>query len=578
MAGSAQVDAAALREIAAKALETLGVVGAAVSVVHEDKVVLCEGFGRRDSRSEAAVDADTLFAIGSSTKAFATAAAGLLVEDGKLDWDKPVREVMPDFAMKDPFASAGMTPRDLGCHRSGLPRHDALWYKSDFSRADLVRRVRYLEPSRPFRTTFQYQNLMFATLGYLVERVAGETWEAFTRRRLLDPLGMARTNFSVDVSRSDANHARPYGERDGKPVEIPFARIDAIGPAGSINSCARDMAQWLRLHLGGGEVDGARLLSAAGVANLHRPNVVIPDGGRDERRQAPAYALGWFTEVYQGVPVVQHGGNIDGFTALVLLAPAQHLGVAVLCNQNASVLPTAIAYAILDRVGGLPERDWNAYLGSEREKMLAVAGQGGDFSAERVEGTSPTHPLEAYVGAYEDPGYGTMRIGLDAGGLTLAYHTFAEPQRLEHFHYDTFVLRGVLADMPVAMRVLFSVGVEGRVESFEIPIEAAVAPIVLKRKTADVSLSAADLAVYAGDYLLAGIQPVRIAVGGDGILTAQVQHQPALQLVPQGGHRFAVKGIDSMSVQFDVGADGTCTGGRLSQPGGIFPLVPAPRD
>ncbi len=569
--------AADLRTIAQHAVENLGAVGTAVSVVHEDQVLLCEGFGRRDLGSEARVDAETLFAIGSSTKAFTTAAVAVLADEGRLDWDRPVREFMPAFALKDPFASAEITPRDLGCHRSGLPRHEAVWYKSTLSRAELVERVRHLEPSRPFRTAFQYQNMMFTTLGHLVERVSGSTWETFTTERLLAPLGMTRTNFSVATSLADANRATPYGERDGAPAQVPFAAVDAIGPAGSINSCARDMASWLRLHLGDGAVDGTRVLSAAAVANLHRPNIVLPESGRDPRHQAPAYALGWFTEVYQGVPVIHHGGNIDGFTALVLLAPAQRLGVAVLTNQNASVVPAAIAYAILDRVAGLPERDWNAYLGAERAKMLTVVEQGGDFAAERVPNTKPSHALEAYAGEFEHPAYGTMRIASDGEGLTLTYHVWPEPQRLEYFHYDTFVLRATLADLPMAMRVLFRLGVDGRVEALEIPLEPQVAPIVFSRRVAAPILGEEELQVYAGDYLVAGVQPIRVDVGADHTLTAQSPGQAALTLVATGDHRFAVKGVPGVSVEFEIDADGRCQGGRLSQPSGILPVTRAPR-
>ena len=566
---------AELREMTARALEGLGVVGAAVAVVQDDEVLLCEGFGCRDLASGQKVDAETLFAIGSSTKAFTTLSVALVAEDGKLDWDAPVRRYLPEFALRDPFASAEVSARDMACHRVGLPRHEAVWYKADLSRAEIVERVRHLEPSRPFRTTFQYQNMMFTTLGYLVERVSGKTWEAFAKERILDPLGMTRTNFSVQRSQADPNHARPYKDQDGTSREVAFADLGAIGPAGSINSCARDLAKWLRLHLGAGEVDGRRVAAEASLAMVHMPHIVLPPSDRDERRRAAAYGLGWFTEVYQGVPVVHHGGNIDGFTALVLLVPSRRLGVAVLCNQEISVLPTAVAYTVVDRLLDLPRRDWPAYLKAERDKMLGVARQAGDFSAERVAGTRPTHPLEAYAGDYDHPAYGTVTIASDAEGLALRYHMWPEALRLEHFHYDVFVVRAELETIPMALRMPFRLGLDGAVEAFDLQIEPAVAPATFRLKAVRPVLSRADLERYAGGYVLAGIQKVRVEAAGDGALAAFVEGQPALRLTAEGGHRFGAQGVPGLSVQFEVGPDGACRGGRLNTPNGSLPLVRA---
>jgi CubicO group peptidase (beta-lactamase class C family) len=572
MAVSSAPAVSELRESIGRALKTLGVVGASVVVVQDGETVLCEGFGRRAADADGPADAETLFAIGSATKAFTTMSIALLAEDGKLDWDAPIRTYLPEFALHDAFASAEVTPRDMACHRVGLPRHEAVWYKSPLSRAEIVERVRYLEPSRPFRTTFQYQNMMFTTLGYLVERVSGQVWEAFAQERILDALGMTRTNFSVHRSQADPNHARPYGQKDGASHELPFADIDTSGPAGSINSCARDMAEWLRLHLGNGEVDGRRIVSEASLQMMHQPHIVLPPSERDERRRAPAYGLGWFTEVYQGIPVVHHGGNIDGFSALVFMVPEKNLGIAVLCNQEQSVLPAAVAYMAVDRLLGLPERDWPAYLKEEMDKMLGVARQAGDFSAERVAGTSPSHPLEAYAGLYEHPAYGTVKVENGPPGLHLHYHMWPGAVPLEHFHYDTFVVRAEIASIPMALRMPFRLGLDGTVESFEVQIEPSVEPATFRRKAVAPSLSQGELARYAGTYMLAGIQKVRVEVAGDDALAAFVEGQPALRLVAEGAGRFGAKGAAGLSVQFEVGPDGTCLGGRLSTPNGLFPL------
>ncbi len=573
-ADGAQV-AAELREIIKAAMTALDVAGAAVAVVHRDEVLLCDGFGVRDLASGNAVDDETLFAIGSATKAFTTMSIAMLAEEGKLDWDTPVRSYMPDFALHDAFASQEVTPRDMACHRVGLPRHELSWYKADLSRAELVRRLRYLEPSRPFRTTFQYQNMMFTTLGYLVERLAGKTWEEFAGERILAPLGMQRTNFSVHRSQADQNHARPYARRNGANVEVACADIDALGPAGAVNSCARDLARWLRLHLGDGEVDGVRLVSQASLQLMHSPQVVIPQTARDERRHAPAYGLGWFTEVYMGKALVHHGGNIDGFTAMVMLVPEERLGVAVLCNQEVSALPAAIAYAVVDRVLGLPERDWPAHLQVEMEKLLAVAHQGGDYSHEQVPGTAPSLALEAYAGTYEHPAYGSLRVIPAAQGLALSYHPWPEPLPLEHFHYDVFVLHAELETIPTSWRIPFRLGLDGQVESLAIQFEPTTAAIFFRRRPGASATRHEELSRCLGRYLVAGIQKMRVDLKGESALALTLEGQPPYELVPEGQGRFGLKGLQGFHVQFEFAQDGTCRGGQVIQPNGMFPFTPA---
>ncbi len=567
--------AADLRGIVQAAMTALNVAGAAAAVVHEDKVLLCDGFGVRDLAHGGAVDDETLFAIGSATKAFTAMSIAMLAEEGRLDWDTPVRSYMPDFSLHDEVASQAVTPRDMACHRVGLPRHELSWYKAGLSRAELVRRLRYLELSRPFRTTFQYQNMMFTTLGYLVERLAGKTWEEFAGERILAPLGMRRTNFSVHRSQADQNHARPYARRNGASVEVPFADIDALGPAGAVNSCARDMARWLRLHLGDGEVDGARLVSQASLQLMHSPQMVIPQTARDERRYAPAYGLGWFTEVYMGKAVVHHGGNIDGFTAMVMLVPEERLGVAVLCNQEMSALPAAVAYAVVDRVLGLPERDWPAYLQAEMEKLLTVAHQGGDYSQQQVQGTAPSLGLEGYLGTYEHPAYGSLRIAPGEQGLAMTYHPWPEPLPLEHFHYDVFVLHAELETIPTSWRIPFRLGLDGRVESLEIQFEPTTPPIVFRRLPDAGTMPRHELSRCLGLYLVAGIQKMRVELKGDAALTLTLEGQLPYELVPEGQGRFGLKGLPGFSVQFDLAPDGTCRGGQVIQPNGMFPFAPA---
>src|SRR5580658_7512111 len=215
--------------------------GFAIAIVQDGKVILSKGYGLRDVKKNLPVTEKTLFAIGSATKSFTVTSLGVLVDQGKLDWDKPVRDYLPDFRLWDQFATERMTPRDLVTHRSGLPRHDLMWYNSPFTRQELFDRLRYLEPNKDFRTNFQYQNLMFMTAGYLAGHVAGMPWEDHVRRVIFEPLGMSSTNFSVNDMQKSADHSQPYTVVKEQIREMPFRNIDTIGPAGSINSNVEDM-------------------------------------------------------------------------------------------------------------------------------------------------------------------------------------------------------------------------------------------------------------------------------------------------------------------------------------------------
>jgi CubicO group peptidase (beta-lactamase class C family) len=253
--------------------------GAALAVARAGEVVLTRCFGWRDTAGGLPVTPRTLFAIGSSTKAFSTLALGLLADEGRLDWDAPVRSYLPAFALRDPVASERLTPRDLATHRSGLPRHDLLWYGSPCSREEPVERLRYLAASKDFRAAWQYQNLLYMLAGYLAGHLAGYAWEELVQRRIFDPLGMVASNCSVVRSRGSEDYARPHRAVGGRVVEMPFRDNDAMAPAGGINSTIGEMGNWLLLHLGRGRHRTERLISEGQVAQMHAPQVVVPGPG-----------------------------------------------------------------------------------------------------------------------------------------------------------------------------------------------------------------------------------------------------------------------------------------------------------
>lgn len=273
-----------------KGLKSLNVPGVAMAVVVEDKIILAKGFGFRDVEKKLPMTKDTLLAIGSATKAFTTFTMGTLVDEGKLNWTTPVHNYIPWFRLYDLFASQHLTPRDLVTHRSGLPRHDLVWYNNyASSREEFVKRLPYLKPTADLRQKFQYNNLMFLTAGYLIEVITGQTWEEAVRSRVLNPLEMNRTNFSVLDSQKDSDLALPYREDEGKIEKIPFRNITNIGPAGSINSSVNEMSHWLIVHLNQGKYKGKSIILAQTIEDMHLAH--MPTGGKNRPGAGPALTL-----------------------------------------------------------------------------------------------------------------------------------------------------------------------------------------------------------------------------------------------------------------------------------------------
>ena len=551
-----------------EAREAWKVPGCSVAIVQHGKVIFAKGFGTRDAESKQPVTPDTLFAIGSSTKAFTTFVLGTLADEGKLDWDKPVRTWMPEFRMHDLVASERMTPRDLVTHRSGLPRHDLLWYNSKLSRAELVARLPYLPESKDFRTDFQYNNLMLLTAGCLAERVSGKSWEELVRARILAPLGMKRSNFSVLDSQKDADHAEPYELVEEKLRHMPFRDITIIGPAGAINSSANEMAKWVALQLGGGAFEGKQLIQKPTLADIHTPRMNLGAASPEEPETVPVgYALAWFVDDYRGHLRVHHGGNIDGFSALVALLPQDDLGFVVLTNMNAAALPDLVVKHATDRLLKLETKDWNKQALARRDAGLASAKEAETKKkGERKSGTTPSHPLADFAGEYEHPGYGVIQVTLAGEKLKLEYNDIPGP--LEHWHYDVFnVTRDEKDHTFEDQKVMFVTGMDGEVEGLRVSVEPAIDDLVFKRRGDAELRDPQYLARFAGAYTLEGMV-CTIALQGD-VLTASVPGQPTYTLLPKRRDTFELSGMSGFSVRFRTEA-GKVTGCDFIQPNGVF--------
>lgn len=557
-------------EFVAKAIQDWEVPGLAVAIVKGGEVVYAQGFGQSDVEHGKPVTPDTLFAIGSSSKAFTTFVVGTLVDEGKLDWDKPVTTFLPGFQLHDPNTTALITPRDLVTHRSGLPRHDLVWYNNfTDSRENVVSRLRFLEPNEQLRAKFQYNNLMYLTAGYLVEHVTGKSWEDNVRERVFVPLGMTNSNFSVLESQKSADFALPYRERDDKIEKIPFRDITMVGPAGSINSSVNDMAKWVKLHLGSGKVGDRQVLGAATLADLHTPR--MPIGAPPERPEIlpVGYALGWFVDVYRGHRRVHHGGNIDGFSALVSLLPDDDLGIVVLTNKDGTALPGLLVRHTVDRLLKLEPIDWNGEALAKREQTEAAAEEAEKKKdVLRKAGTKPAHKLAEYAGDYEHPGYGTLTVAVKGSALEMTYNGITAP--LEHWHYEVWNGAKGGADPTFEDgKLLFQGDMRGNVAAVAAQFEPQVADIVFTRKPDARLFDPAWLARFVGDYELPGPQLVTIALSGT-TLTVNIPGQPQLHLVPGLGGEFTLREFSVISLAFVEDAQGNVTGVNFNQPNGVF--------
>jgi CubicO group peptidase (beta-lactamase class C family) len=542
--------------------------GIAVAIVDKNKVIFAKGYGYRDTENKLPVTPATQFAIGSCTKAFTAAGVCLLKEDNVLDLDQPVRKYLPWFTLYDEYASNNMTPRDLLCHRSGLPRHDLTWYGSPATRRELVERLKYLQPSKPFRTTYQYQNLMFMTAGYLVGQLTGQSWESFTKQRLLDRMGMTSTNFSVAEMGKAADRSLGYIERNDKVEVIPYMNIDAVGPAGSINSTANDMAKWLITLINGGSYNGQQVLSANTVREIQTPTMVAPAPvplPYDENGYA-TYGLGWSISSYRGHIRVEHGGNIDGFSASTCFLPRDSLGIVVLTNMNGSASTSLVRNYTIDKLLGLSEIDWNTRLLADAKKAKeAAAGNKQASDADRVAGTTPSHALKAYVGRYEHPAYGVVEIAMNGDDLALDIHGLKSG--LKHYHYDYF--EATNEQYFNHDKINFSSDLKGNVDRLYMKLEPAVDDIVFERIPEIPALTIDQMKKYIGDYDFGGMA-AKVYAKKDKTLFLMVTGQPEYELTPSKTNEFTCKTLKGFVFRFNVDGQGNVTELVSNQPNGVY--------
>ena len=448
-----------------------------VGIIHNDSIVLLEGYGEREIGTKKTVDGNTLFAVASNTKAFTATAIGMLVDEGKLKWDDKVIDYLPWFRMYDPYVTANMTIRDLLTHRSGLATFsgDLIWYGSTHSRQEVIKRAALLKPVYGFRSNYGYSNIMYLTAGEVIKAVSGQPWEEFVKERILDPLGMSNTLTSTTQLSNVTNVAIPHNDLDDKVIAIDYLNWDNIAPAGALLSSSSDMLKWLQFQLHKGKWNDSTLVSAKSMHEIWSAQTVQNVSTNSERlwpsTHFKAYGLGWGLMDYHGRKIISHSGGYDGMISYSAFVPEENLAFVILTNKNSS-LYYPLNYKILDTYLSNDTTDWSTMFFDIIEKnTLAEDRAAEEEAAQRKVGTSPTLPLADYTGLYKSDIYGEASIELNEEGLYLRFlqtPIFHSP--LGHWQYNTFTVK--FPDVPSLPRgkVAFVLDLNGKVEKMLIDV------------------------------------------------------------------------------------------------------------
>ncbi|MBS1978460.1 MAG: serine hydrolase [Bacteroidetes bacterium] len=548
-----------------KILKDWNVPGVGVGIVVKDKLVFAHGYGYRNLEQKQPVTANTLFQIASNTKLFTATAVGFMVEEGKIQWDEPVKKYVPEIEFYNDELNAHVTIRDMLSHRTGISRHDFIWYKSDFTRQELFNRVKYLEPSIPLRSGFLYNNLMYAASGSVVEKLSGKTWEQNVKERIFDPLGMTHSMFETEEMQKQADFMTPYYEKRDTTILAPYpfyTKQQGLGPAGAIISSINDLSHWVIAQLYNGKYNGKQVIPANIIKETMRPatvNTGIPDKYFESLNAI--YGMGRASLAYKGHYRVQHGGAIGGIYSQISIMPADSIGVIVYSNgAHYSGLPGIVANIIYDKLLGLPETPWSDrnlknYLDGKKTERQARK----KSDTDRVPDTKPSHKISDYAGTYENAGYGKLKIMEESGNLSFNYNNITMP--LSHYHYDRFV--SIDDEINGKFSFIFTMDAQGNIQEARISLDEK--EVVFTRMAEERLSDPNFLKTLTGSYTLSGTTTEVQLEGNILVLsTAPPQH-----LVPQRGTRFTIKEFPDQVVEF-VMENGKAVGMKITYEGKTF--------
>ncbi len=558
-----------------KVLQNYHAAGYAVAVVNKDSIVYSKGFGWRDVENKMPVTSNTLFPIGSSTKAFTAALVGKLADEGKVSLDSPVVNYLPKLRFYTDELTNKVTLRDMMSHRTGLPRYDYSWYLfNSNSRDTLLNRIKFMKPSADLRAKWQYNNFMYLAQGMLAEHFSGISWEKNIEEVFFKPLGMKRSNMNISALQQDADASLGYTViQDSILKKLDYYNINAMGPAGSINSNVTELANWVKLWLNGGQWEGKELLSKSYVGDAASSQMVMASGMPSKEHSDISfsnYGLGWMLRSYRGHYQVEHGGNIDGFSASVSFFPYDGLGIVVLSNQNASPVPNVVRNTVADKILDLPYYAWSKPMKSGADTINKNNEITKDIR--KVAGTNPSHTLKEYEGVASHPAFGNINFYVRNDSL---FAKFPESSVwLKHYHYDVFEgkgidkLTGIVDSTAGGTKFNFQTSVDGVISGVSLALEPAIKDPQLFEFSRSLNLSDAELQKYVGVYDLIG-QEIRVYIR-DKHLYVSVPGQPDYKTTPSGEHKFKPDALSGFTFAFEADANGDIIAFYSIQPNGTF--------
>jgi CubicO group peptidase (beta-lactamase class C family) len=418
--------------------------GIGVSIAINEQTILAEGYGYRDHANKLPFTAATAFPIASNTKLFTAVAAGLLVDRGLLSFDRPIREFVPSLRFYDKALDEAVTLRDMLGHRTGIPRHDMIWYESRLSRKELFERIRFMKPSAPLRSKFIYNNMMYEAVGHIIELLSGKRWDHFVHDEILTPLGMTHTAFTIADMLLQPEPAVPFlQKRDSDELwQPPYMDADESSPAGSMVATLDDMSRWLPMLMNNGRLAGEQIIPERILKATLAPGIALPEATNEPLGFIPElngiYGMGRQTASYRGHLLASHGGDLRAFHSQVSYLPNEKIGVTVfVIGDHCAMLRNAVGYEIYDRLLGLAPTDWTQRFFDFHERARnSVREARHRVVPNPVSGTHPSHNLADYVGLYEHPAYGHLTISVENNQLQFEFRQIRLP--LNHFHYDRF--------------------------------------------------------------------------------------------------------------------------------------------
>ncbi|RYF91110.1 MAG: serine hydrolase [Chitinophagaceae bacterium] len=561
----------------ARVLKQWKIPGFAVAVVEKNKVVYAKGFGYKDLEAKQPVTTNTQFAIGSCTKAFTAAVLGVLAKDGKVDIDKPVREYLPELKFYNNDMNNNITLRDMMTHRTGISRYDYSWYFFPAASSDsLIKRIQFMEPSEPLRKKWQYNNFMYMAQGVLAEKITGKSWERNVEESFLKPLGMSNTNLGLADWMQAPDYSKGYRVNpDGTVRKLDYYNIAAMAPAGSINSSVNDMAKWLMMWINAGKYEGKEILPSPYVSEAISSQMVTSAGLPGAQRpdvHFSTYGFGWMLSSYRGHYRVEHGGNIDGFSASASFFPSDSVGIVVLTNEDGSAVPNVVRNLIADRMLNLSYTDWQTKAYREDTALQAKQKQAmASVVADRKPGTKMSHTKQDYTGLYKSVAQEQFEVILQNDSLFVLAPR--EKLYMHHYHYDVFNLwdkedQALNDESASGLKVMFHMNEKGEIVKATMQF-GPEKPTEFVRADKAKPMSKDSLQKYVGEYSISSMT-AKVYIKGDQTLYLFVPGQPEYELMPIDRHKFKLTTLDGFSVEFKGNGKGEISELVFIQPNGSF--------